>query len=81
LFFYWSSFRFLPFKFNGIPIIISGTPAMKLINEAPLNLTGTVFGITGNLLNLTRNEKSLNLTEIKFEISSSSYVALQPIFG
>jgi hypothetical protein len=42
---------------------------MKL-NEVPLDLTGTVLGITGNLLNFTRNEKSLNLTEIKmFEIT------------
>jgi hypothetical protein len=42
---------------------------MKLINEVPLNLTGTVFAITGNLLNFTKNEKSLNLTEIMFEIT------------
>jgi hypothetical protein len=34
---------------------------MKLINEVPLNLTGTAFGISENLLNFTRNEKSLNL--------------------
>jgi hypothetical protein len=27
---------------------------MKSINEVHLNLTGTVFGITGNLLNFTR---------------------------
>jgi hypothetical protein len=45
----WSTFGFLPFKFKGISLIISDTPVMKLINEAPLNLTGTVFEITGNL--------------------------------
>jgi hypothetical protein len=46
----WSTIRFLPFKLKGIPLIISGTPVMKLINEVPLNLTGTdVFEITGNL--------------------------------
>jgi hypothetical protein len=41
------SFRFLPFKFKGIPVIINGTPVMKLINE--VNLTGTVFEIIRNL--------------------------------
>jgi hypothetical protein len=45
----WSTFRFLPFKFKGIPLIISGTPVMKLIKEVPLNFTGTVFEMTGNL--------------------------------
>jgi hypothetical protein len=64
----WSSFRFFPFKLKSIPLIISGTQVMKLLKEVPLNLTRTVFGITGNLLNFTRNKKSLNLTEIIFEI-------------
>jgi hypothetical protein len=54
-FFNWSFFRFLPFKFKSIPLFISGTPVMKSINEVPLNLTGTVFGITGNLLSFIRN--------------------------
>jgi hypothetical protein len=72
-FFNWSTFRFLPFKFKDIPLIISGTPVMKLINEVPLNWTGTVFGITGNLLIFTRNEKSLNLTEIMIEITINHF--------
>jgi hypothetical protein len=42
---------------------------MKLINEVALNLTGTVCGITENLLNFTRNEKSLDLPKIMFEIT------------
>jgi hypothetical protein len=46
---------------------------MKLINEVPLNLTGTVFGITGHLLDFTRNEKSLNLTENIFETTINHF--------
>jgi hypothetical protein len=44
---------------------------MKLINEVLLNLTGTVFGITGKPL--PRNGTSLNLTEIMFEITENHF--------
>jgi hypothetical protein len=46
----------IAFFSNGVPLIIRGTQVMKSINEVPLNLTGTVFGITGNLLNFTTNK-------------------------
>jgi hypothetical protein len=39
---------------------------MKLLN-------GTLFGITGNLLNFTINEKSQNLTEIMFKITINHF--------
>jgi hypothetical protein len=40
-------------------------------DKVPLNSTGFVFGISGNLLNFTRNETSLDITEIMFEITSN----------
>jgi hypothetical protein len=73
LFFELEYLLFLPFKLKGIPLIICGTKVMKLVNEVPLNLTGTVFEITRNLLNFTRNEKLLNLTEIMFEITINHF--------
>jgi hypothetical protein len=49
---------------------------MKLIYEVPLNFTETVFGITGNLLNPTRNGTSQNFTETMFEITRNIVIRL-----
>jgi hypothetical protein len=63
----------VPLKFKGIPLIISGTSVIKSINEVHLNLTGTVFEITGNHLNFSRKGTSQNLTEIMFGITRNHF--------